>query len=473
MLRKVLLLSVNRCTTPDPVFPLGLACLNAALREAGHETRWLDALVDGDALAPTLREFRPDVVGLSLRNIDDVLIRKREVFFDGLAGLVADIRAAHPCPVVLGGSGFSVFPERLLALSGADYGVQGEGETALLSLLRALEQGGEVAAIPGLLHWRDGEVVANSPRADRTTFELKEADRPAALVAHYLRTAGMLNVQTQRGCAHTCCYCTYPLIEGRANRRRAPEQVADELAALQARGARYVCLVDSIFNTSTRHVVETCEALARRGLELRWSCFLRPQGLTGELMRLMRRAGLAHAEFGSDSFCDAVLEAYDKRFTFADIQQASDAARAAGVDYCHFLISGGPGETAETLEEGFRNSLRLDGAVILAVVGMRIYPGTALHRRALQEGVITADTDLLPPVYYLAPGLTAEAVFARLHEFARRAPHWIAGDPVPEYARLVERLRGRGVGGPLWSYFAMLQRLQPALAPAPPVAQPA
>jgi hypothetical protein len=55
-----------------------------------------------------------------------------------------------------------------------------------------------------------------------------------------------------------------------------------------------------------------------------------------------------------------------------------------------------------------------------------------------------------------------EAVFAQLHSFAQRSPNWIVGDPVPEYTRLVERLRSRGVAGPLWSYFALLQRFAPA-----------
>ena len=84
---------------------------------------------------------------------------------------------------------------------------------------------------------------------------------------------------------------------------------------------------------------------------------------------------------------------------------------------------------------------------------MRIYPGTRLFERAVGEGQISRDTDLLPPTYYLAPGLTAEAVFAQLQEFARVSPNWIVGDPAPGYTSLVERLRQRGVVGPLWSYF--------------------
>jgi radical SAM superfamily enzyme YgiQ (UPF0313 family) len=194
-----------------------------------------------------------------------------------------------------------------------------------------------------------------------------------------------------------------------------------------------------------------------------WGCFLRPQGLTLELMQLMARAGLAHIEFGTDSFCDEVLAAYQKDFRFEDILQASESARQANVSWCHFLISGGPGETAETLQTGYRNSQRLNGGVIMAVVGMRIYPGTDLFGRAVAEGRIQRDADLLTPQYYLAPGLTTESVFAQLEEFARLSPNWIAGDPAPAYNALVARLRQRGVIGPLWTYFAMMQRINPGI----------
>src|SRR5690349_23398909 len=81
---KILLVSANRCTTPEPVFPLGLAHLSAALREAGHEVSWLDLLTDGDRFQERLSTSEAELVGISVRNIDDVLIRKRETFVDNL-----------------------------------------------------------------------------------------------------------------------------------------------------------------------------------------------------------------------------------------------------------------------------------------------------------------------------------------------------------------------------------------------------
>ncbi len=458
---RILFVSVNRCAVPEPVFPLGLACVASAARRAGHETRLVDLLAEPETLEAAVRDFKPDVVGLSLRNIDDVLIRKRETFYNNLAELTAKARRAHPCRVVLGGSGFSICPESLLELSGADFGIQGEGEASLVELVDALDNQRDYRSIPGLVYRNGGNIVGNPQRPGALPVPELSVERPAALAGYYLKTGGMLNLQTQRGCALTCAYCAYPLIEGRSHRRRKPEAVAEEFAQLQSLGAKYIFVVDSFFNSSERHVVESCEAILRRGTKLSWGCFLRPQSLTRAMMRLMARAGLAHIEFGADSLCDSVLAEYGKQLTFDDIAQSSALADGAGIEHCHYLICGGPGETMETLETSFENSRHLPRAVFMAVVGMRIFPRTPLAVRAVREGRIAADDNLLAPAYYLAEGLEEPAVFERLRDFARRSPDWLVGDPPPDFASFVARLRRRGVVGPLWSYFALLQRVLP------------
>lgn len=463
---RLLLVSVNRCEHPYPVFPLGLSHLDAALHAAGHETRWLDLNVAGcDALTAVLASFRPEVVGLSLRNIDDVLIRKREIFFEPLGSLVRQVQEQAGCPVVLGGSGFSIFPRELLELSGADFGIHGEGEDSLPALLRCLTERTNYSAIPGLVFRGRHGIQVNPQRATAAVAEPGRVERPSALARHYLDRSTMLNAQTQRGCSFTCCYCTYPLIEGSRFRRRDPEVVADEFRQLAVQGARYVVIVDSVFNSSVDHVAAVCEALLRRQLGIKWGCFLRPAGLTQELVTLMARAGLAHIEFGSDSFCDPVLRDYGKRFTFDDVLASSEYAYRAKVDYCHFLVCGGPGETRATLEATFANSQRLPDPVVLAVAGMRVYPGTPLHKLAVQEGRIATDANLLTPAYYLTPEMTEAEIFAMLDDFARRSPIWLVGEPPPTYLKLVERLRQKGIVGPLWGYFPWLRRLQ-ASAPA-------
>ena len=123
---RVLLISANGYEVPYAVFPLGLAQVNAALRAAGHETRWMDCLADAAPIEQTLAEFQPDLIGVSLRNIDDVAFRKRDTLYGTLFKLCERIRLCSTARIVVGGSGFSIFPERLLERSGADFGIQGE-----------------------------------------------------------------------------------------------------------------------------------------------------------------------------------------------------------------------------------------------------------------------------------------------------------------------------------------------------------
>jgi radical SAM superfamily enzyme YgiQ (UPF0313 family) len=465
--RRVLLISTNQYDFPYPVFPLGLAQVDGALRRAGYDTRFIDYNVDRTPLAEIVAEFSPQYVGISLRNIDDALIQKRETFFDGLKGLCAELRQLTRAPIILGGSGFSIFPEALLNLSGADYGIQGEGERQMPALMEALENGGALRDLSGLVY-REGDLVVVNPRHElMAPADLAPAHGLNGLAGFYLEKSSMLNLQTQRGCRLRCCYCTYPLLEGRQYRHRPAAAVVDELAELQRRGAQYVFIVDSVFNTSKRHVTEICEGILERGLKLRWCCFLRPKGLSAPLMRLMARAGLTHVEFGSDSFCDAVLEAYGKQLTFEDILRSSEFARRENVDAAHFLICGGPGETRETLATTFENSQRLPGATIMARVGMRVYPETPLFERLARERDGSPMPDLLQPYYYVSPALTEAEIFARLREAVRTMPNWIFEDPPPAYHKMAERLRARGVVGPLWGYFAMMQRLGGAFAAEP------
>jgi radical SAM superfamily enzyme YgiQ (UPF0313 family) len=184
----------------------------------------------------------------------------------------------------------------------------------------------------------------------------------------------------------------------------------------------------------------------------------------------MARAGLAHVEFGTDSFSDSVLAAYGKRFTFAEVRRSHELAREARIECCHFLICGGPGESLATLGESFQNSHHLKETAILALAGMRVYPRTPLWARLREEQGVPSDEALLQPRYYLAPGLDEGMVLGRLQDFSRRYPAWIVGDPPPRYAQLAARLRSRGVIGPLWSYWCTAQRLAPALVPNPPPA---
>lgn len=448
---KIVLISANRCTTPYPVYPLGLSHVAAALELAGHDVTLLDVNVHDTVIGEILTRVNPGLVGISLRNVDDVNIDVRHCFAPDLLEMTALARRCCTAPVVLGGSAYSLFPQELLTLSGADWGVRGEGENAIVALAAVLGAGGVAYGIPGLVYVRNGRVVSND-KATVPPSSVPIPVRPPELASFYLGASTMLNVQTQRGCPYTCCYCTYPLIEGSALRRRSPADVVADLENGRSRGGRYFFVVDSVFNTSHEHVAGICEGIIRAKLDIRWGCFLRPQNIDTQLMGLMARAGLKHIEFGSDSFSDTVLGAYGKGLVFEDILAASRAARAHGVRHAHFLIVGGPGETEATLRESFENATVLPRTVIFPFIGMRVYPGTPLHSIAVADGSVSAELNLFDPAFYLSRLISRERIVAILDEFNRESKRWIFGEEDPEMARVQRMLRAQGVEGPLWEF---------------------
>lgn len=457
---RVLLLNPNRSEEPYPVYPVGLAYLARTLIDAGHEIAFWDAIMSLESAEAMVARWHPDVIALSVRNIDNVQSHNAQWFVADLIETCKRVRAVAEVPLLMGGSGFSLFPAALLELTGATYGMIGEAEEEAVRLIEAIGRDETPVHLPGLV-WREGDRIQVNPPPKCFAFEHRVPFHDHALLRAYSDRGGPIGLQTQRGCPLKCCYCTYPLIEGRNMRYRSPDSIVTELEELKGCGVPYAFFVDSVFNLSPKQTSAVCEELIRRDTGVSWGAFLRPHRITPELAGLLSRSGMKHAEFGSDSLNDTVLEAYQKSFTFADIEQAHNNLNATDVHCSHFIIAGGPGETAETLADTLAKSDQLKNAVYFAIAGMRVYPGTSLFDVHVASGGEPDPAKYLAPVFHLAPGLTLEWVMGRLHEHMARRKNWIVGDPPKAFKVATAKLRNRGASGPLWEYIDLLQRMIP------------
>ena len=138
---RVLFISTNRSKIGMPTVPLGLACVAATARQAGHEVRVLDLHVAdvSQGISGLIRNWRPEVVGVSLRNIDDQSMASSRSFVDECNDVIEQVKRVSDAPVVLGGAGYSIFPEVALERSRADMGIWGEGEEGFRLLLERIE----------------------------------------------------------------------------------------------------------------------------------------------------------------------------------------------------------------------------------------------------------------------------------------------------------------------------------------------
>lgn len=400
---RVLLISTNRATAPYVVYPLGMAVVAGALKQTGHQVEQFDLLAaeaENQTLESTIREFDPDFICLSLRNIDntDSFSGDDGWYLEEARQTIKNIRSLTTVPLIVGGPAFSLMPEAILGYLKADYGIIGEGEKALPQLLNDLIAGDSPASLIKGSHSLNGE-------------EFATPNFHPELLDFYQARSGMANLQSKRGCPHRCSYCTYPELEGRTFRRRPAETVVDDIERLQKdHGIKTLFFVDSVFNESQGHHLAIAEEILRRSLEIKWSAFFRPSGLELKDLKLMQRAGLFALELGSDALTDKTLKGLNKGFSFTDIRATHKACLELKLPAAHYIIFGGPEETPETLQEGLANLDHLDGSVVFAFSGLRILPGTQIYQQALKERIISPTTSLLRPIYYFSPEIDQETM---------------------------------------------------------------
>ena len=450
---RIFLVSVNRESAPYAVAPLGISYIAGAARAEGHEVELLDLCfstdVEGD-IDRAVRRFAPDVIGISIRNVDNLTYPASVSYLADIRQAVTALRRASRSPMVAGGAGFSIFPDQILALFDLEFGVIGEGEETFCLLARHLAQGSEVPELPNLIR-RGADARGVSKRLASFAGSVLPA-RDLVDNARYLELGGMANLQTKRGCPFQCVYCTYHQINGPSLRLRSPSEVVDELAAMVAEAKLdEVFFVDDIFNWPHDHAMGICEEIAARGLQVRWTCFATPHGITPELVRAMKRAGCRGVEFGTDTAAPPMLRALGKPFTQEEIRIASGACRQIGLPDAHYLVFGGPGETAETLAETFAFFDNLKPHAVLAFLGIRIYPGTLLHGTAISDGVIAEGDDLLLPRFYISPQIGASELTRAVGSHAEARPNWVVpGLGIRSDPAILAALRRSGRRGPLW-----------------------
>jgi radical SAM superfamily enzyme YgiQ (UPF0313 family) len=424
MRMKVLLISGNRENTGIRVPALGLACIAAAVEQAGHKVQLLDMMIQTDpkrSVQQAIDAFRPNAIGISVRNIDDQNMRNPRFLLDQARDTAAWCRASCLAPLILGGAGFSILPDGILDYIGADMGIQGEGEEVFVKLLEQLQQGICPTGLPGL-HQKSSSMAA------RRTF-IKNLDDfplpdPSSLVPSlYGAMDAPVPVQTRRGCPLSCSYCSTPEIEGKPVRWRSPESVVAWLMAWVDLGFRNFYFVDNTFNLPPSYAMHLCSKIIAAGMDIYWRCILFPGKTSPELIRLMADAGCREVAFGFESGSSAILQSMHKQYSVRDIQDTSELLRIHGIRRMGFLLLGGPGETRKTVEQSLALADSLDPETLKVTVGIRIYPRTDLAGAAMKEGLITSEKDLLHPRFYMASGLE-DWLFDTLSRHMDQRPNW-------------------------------------------------
>ena len=464
----VLVIGTNRNVLPMPVMPHG-ACLAAeAAERAGHRVRLLDLMFERDpvkAIGRALRESRPDVVGISIRNIDNNDLHAPVYVLRELPSLLAAVRGGTDAPIVLGGAAVGVMPEQLLRLTKASCCALGDAETVFPPLLERLARGENPGGLPGVGVIEDGVYRAGAPPAAATGCRCRPpAFRRWLDTRAYLTRLCTVPVQTKLGCRFRCVYCTYRKLEGGDYRLSEPGAVAEEVARLAAEGLRHIEFVDNVFNSPREHALGICEHLARTPHRASLqSLELNPLFVDDELFDALGRAGFAGVGITVESASDEVLAGLRKGFGAEHVHRAAEVVRRHRLPCVWIFMFGGPNETQETVRETLRFAERCVRPSDIAFFGcgIRVYPGTELETIARAQGLLTLPAErMLEPVFYVSPGVEADWIREETLSALRRNMRFMSGDSLnfrflPQLHRVGYAL---GLRPPLWTHTAAVRR---------------
>lgn len=465
---KVLIISANQAAHPVPVMPLGACLVAEAAERAGHRVRLLDLMFVRDAVASVeamIMDFRPDAVGLSIRNIDNNDMRDTVYYLSDLRLLVNTIRKLTGAPIILGGAALGVMPEEILRLANLSCAVLGDGEAVFPQLLERIGDQESMGDLAGVVYREAGAFHANPCPGSVGTDEGDACDFGRWIdVSAYRSQLATAPVQTKIGCQFQCVYCTYRKIEGSAYRLFDPARIGRTIRRLSQAGLCDIEFVDSVFNAPVEHALAICEELARapHGARLH-SLELNPRFFDGRLVSAMEQAGFTSMGLTVESASDRVLQGLGKAFTAEHVHSAAEVVRRRRLPCLWIFLLGGPGETEETVQETIRFAETAVGRrdSVFFNIGVRIYPGTELESIARRQGVLSVPpAEMLRPVFYVSPEVEAGWMAREVGKAMARNMNFISIDSInlpflPKLHRMGYRM---GLRPPLWRHTRIVRR---------------
>ncbi|OGL46441.1 MAG: hypothetical protein A2161_02315 [Candidatus Schekmanbacteria bacterium RBG_13_48_7] len=178
---------------------------------------------------------------------------------------------------------------------------------------------------------------------------------------------------------------------GKKIRRKTLDQVMEEIAFLKNRfHVKEISFYDDTFTYDKKFVIELCEEIIRIGVDISWSCFSRVDFVDLSILKLMKNAGCHQLMYGLESADDEILKNLNKKQSLDQVTEAVSATKQAGIDVRIAFMMGNPGETEVSIKKTCDYVINLDPDIMVVNI-LTPYPGTALYRRAKQEGLLLSE----------------------------------------------------------------------------------
>lgn len=378
-------------------FPLGLAYITSALKQAGHQVFGLNLNhrigETKELVADAVRTFGAEVCASG--SLSPYLPEVKRIFLGARNGNNHIVNIA-------GGGVVSSDPEVSPQIMDIDYGVVGEGEITICELLDILQRGSDPGKCKGIVFRnRKGEIVETESRPsvmdlsefawpDYETLGFSEClhlRRPLdnnLLQAHNNNAPRAIDMISSRSCPYSCTFCFHPV--GKVYRERPLDEFFAELETLIAKyQINGVGILDELFSLRRARLLEFCERIKPLGLS--WLVQLHTHSVDKEVLAAMSGAGCSFISYGIESMNQKVLISMQKKSKRERIETTLQQTYDAKLGIMGNLIFGDSAETLETANDTMSWwAHNRNYQISLSRLG--VYPGSPDYIVAVRDGMI-------------------------------------------------------------------------------------
>jgi len=411
-----------------PTPHLGCLLMCSTLKQAGHEPLFFDGVFhDRGDFERKIEEWKPDLLGASCTtafwDVSKQHIRRFKERFPWLR-----IAVGGPHANIDGAGALRECPE-------ADFALRGDAEHAIVSLADALEGGGELASVPGLVyrdaegHPVEGACPGQIDDLDKLPFpdyDQVDLGMYSPSIGHFMRLPNVTMVAS-RGCPYHCTFC----LAADDYRAHSVEYVLHHMEVLTGRhGVRDILFYDEDLLREPEWMAAICEGMLSRGIDLTWSGNARPTAVTRPMLRLMKRAGCFKLLYGLETGSEVTLAKLNKTSTLEDSRRAVEDAHRTGIRVFATFMFGTPGETYREALKTIDFACSLPGITYAKFLNYTPWPGTEVYENVEQYGRITDLSKMTLNQIAFIPHSMTEDELARLYTLAfrrfYRRPSYIA-----------------------------------------------
>lgn len=378
--------------------PHSLLTIAAPLHKEGYKVRIIDQRVDKDWQDKVIKalDSRTICAGISC-------MTGTQIYFALEIAKTIRKHAKGKVPIIWGGPHPSILPEQTAASEYVDIVCVGEGDATFSKIVKALEAGGSLSGINGIVFKDAGKTVATppAPLIDMegllpVPWELINVEK----YIHpdmYLKRSRVLDIgQTSRGCPFNCGFCCSASLRMRKWRAMSVKKSLERIIKpIKEYGLDGIWIRDDEFYIDRQRADKICGELIKEDLNIRWytsgtrvDVFNKA---SDEETALLKQSGAHVLKFGAESGTNRILKLVNKGITVEETLKTNLKAMKHGIIPAFALMIAFPTETFEeinnTIDLIFKIKKANPRAQFETVAIYTALPGTPMYELALKHGL--------------------------------------------------------------------------------------